>query len=127
VDHCKEGLDLGISIAQPLSDDEVTKQVTAFEETTLPKSLHGLLQRRDGAALLVKGLQNIYKPAVVTTDTYEQQVWQAVGNFYKNQFPPRTHEALGILAALYDHMLAYEIESGKRCGKGMPLVWMADC
>ena len=77
--------------------------------------------------MLISKLKEVFTPESVAADTNEQRTWQAVGNFYKNQYPPRVHEALGIFAGLYDHMLVSEANTGIRAHKGMPLVWMSDC
>ena len=102
---------MSIVVVTPLSPEQTVKAIKDFEQT-LPIELHGLLDKRDGAALLVDKLKQVFTPESVATDTCEQKIWQAVGNFYKNQLPPRLHEALALFAALYDHMLRYQITSG---------------
>lgn len=91
----------------------------------LPPTLLTLVERRDGAALLVEKLPKTFPPERIATATNEQRAWELVGLFYLTQ--GRFHEALSIFATLYDHVLAAQAESGKWAHKGMALVWMSDC
>jgi len=91
----------------------------------LPSKLLPLLERRDGAALLLEELPKAFPPEIVASPTTEQRAWELAGLHYRNQ--QRFHEALSIFSGLYDHMLVAQEETGKRAHKGMPLVWMSDC
>jgi hypothetical protein len=94
-------------------------------EADLPGELHGLLSKREGAALLVQQLPKVYSATSFHQDSPEQRVWERVGLFYLKQ--NRFSEALPIYAALYEQMLIFQEKTKSRCHKGMPLVWMSDC
>lgn len=94
-------------------------------ERILPDQLQGFLAVRDGAALFVRRLPEAFPAPGFAASLEQQRAWERVGLFYLQQ--GRYHEALPIFAALYDHMLAAQEETGNRCHKGMPLVWMSDC
>jgi hypothetical protein len=75
---------------------------------------------------LAQQLPKLFSPSSVHEGgSPAQAVWEKIGLFYlqQNRFP----EALSIYGALYDQMLAVQQQSGSRCHKGMPLVWMSDC
>lgn len=91
----------------------------------LPKDLLPLLNRRDGAALLLEKLPQTFSPEAVATLTDEQRAWELTGLYYKNQ--GRFHEALPIFTALYGHMLIAQERTSKRSHKGTPLCWISDC
>ncbi len=93
-------------------------------EEKLPTDLLPLLDRRDGAALLVKKLPETFSPKSIATITDEQRAWELVGFSYLSK--ERFYEALSIFATLYDHMLIAQ-ETGGWAHKGMPLVWISDC
>jgi hypothetical protein len=105
-------------------NDEQVKQIAALEQT-LPKELHGLLANREGASIFLEVLRKYFRPSVVAMPGPEQRAWEQVGNFYRGQ--GRLYEAIAVYGALYNHMLLSQVESGKRCHKGMPVVWMSDC
>lgn len=91
----------------------------------LPSDLLPLLDRRDGAALLLERLPQVFSPEAVATPSSEQRAWELAGLYYKNQ--GRFHEALPLFTSLYNHMLAAQEQSSRRSHKGMPLCWMSDC
>ena len=107
-----------------MSDEQVAQYINQFEQG-LPTGLHGLLARRDGATLLAEALKKTFTPAAVAAPSNEQQAWERLGQFYTSL--GRYHEALGIYAALYDHMCVSQQPKGVRSSKGMPLIWMSDC
>jgi hypothetical protein len=94
-------------------------------EKGLPVEIHGLLAKREGAALLAQELPKFLLPSSVSSPTPQQGAWEQVGLFYLQQ--GRWYEAILIFAALYDQMLAAQEETSIRFHKGMPLVWMSDC
>ena len=48
-----------------------------------------------------------------------------VGAFYRgNNFP---FDAIAIYRSMYMHFLKYQVRTGRRVNKGMPLVWIAEC
>ena len=94
-------------------------------EKLLPKGLRGVLARREGASIFVKRLPKVFAPKAIASPSSEQQAWEQVGGFYLGL--RRFYEAAAIYAALYDHMLLAQDETGERCHKGMPLVWISEC
>lgn len=94
-------------------------------EQKLPRDLFDLLDRTNGAAELAQELPRRFQPREVTTPTDRQRAWELAGFHYI--FKQRYYDAIPILAALYDHMLSAQEESGQRVHKGMPLVWLRDC
>jgi hypothetical protein len=111
---------MAITTVNPL--DDVIRQI----EEALPRELHGLLKRREGAALLVQQLPEAFSLASISkASSPAQVVWEKVGLFYLQQ--SRFPEALSIYLALYDAMLAFQESEHTRCHKGMPLVWMSEC
>jgi hypothetical protein len=106
-----------MEVPQPLSLLVELKQ-------KLPSELHDLLDRRDGAALLLRELPKAFPPEKIAGPGLEQRAWELAGLYYRNQ--RQVHQALSIFAALYDHMLAAQEITSQRVHKGMPLVWMSD-
>ena len=94
-------------------------------EKDLPVELRGLLNKQEGAALLVRRLPQVFSPSSVQQDWKEQRAWDSLGFFYFQQ--NRFFEALPIFAALYDQMLSFQEQTEQRCHKGLPLVRMSDC
>ena len=73
---------------------------------------------------MLEEFPNRFSPQeVVDPKGFGQLLWQHTALFYRDM--DRYHEALGLLWALYQHMLAAQ-EGGRRVHKGMPLVWMSD-
>jgi hypothetical protein len=91
----------------------------------LPTQLYSLLDRRDGAAVLVRELPNAFEPSSIMDGKENQTAWSLVGLFYMTL--QRYHEALPIFSELYDHMLLAEEQNNQRFHKGTPLVRMSDC
>jgi hypothetical protein len=106
---------------QPTTEPTWRKEL----EEKLPGELLPLLQQRDGAAILLKKLPEIFPPESVTSATDEQRAWELTGLYYLSH--RRFYEALPIFAALYDHMLAAQENNGERIHKGMPLIWISEC
>lgn len=94
-------------------------------EKDLPVGVRGLMEKREGAALLVRELPKFLASSTVADSSPEQAVWEQVGLFYVQQ--NRWYEAILIFAALYEQMLRAQKQTGDRCHKGMPLIWMSDC
>ena len=104
---------------------EGTQQNPLFAELNeLDAEVLPLLERRDGAAVLLLDLPRRIPPADVAQAGNRQRVWELVGIFYMGD--GRFHEALAIFWALYQQMLVAQC-TGSRVHKGMPLVWMSDC
>jgi len=107
-----------------MSPTEPDKVKVALEKK-LPRDLFDLLDKRDGAARLASELPKKFDPESISTKTDEQRVWELCGVFYKMQ--GRFFEAIPIFSMLYDHMIAFQMRTGKHVHKGMPLVWLSDC
>ena len=73
----------------------------------------------------VKRLPKIFAPEAVASPSAEQRAWEQIGGFYLGL--GRFYEAEAVYAGLYDHMLLAQEQTGKRCHKGMPLVWISEC
>lgn len=108
-----------ISSENPALDEIAWELRQKLEPALLP-----LLDKRDGAARLAQTLPDIYSPEKIVNGTNECRAWELAGLYYLNR--RRSHEALPIFAALYDHMLLGQ-GNGKRIHKGMPLVWICEC
>src|SRR5262249_6439332 len=54
-----------------------------------------------------------------------QRAWELCGLYFLNL--SRINDALALFERLYLHMLEWQDDTGKRCHKGMPLVWIAEC
>ena len=97
-------------------------------ENSLPEGLHGQLARREGAAMLARELPKVFSPLSLSDEnSAETQAWVAIAQFYYFNPQNRLAEALAIFAALYDQMLVFQQQTGQRCHKGLPLVWISDC
>ena len=105
-----------------MSYDSVSSLIAEVER--LDAEVAPVLERRDGAAVLLKWLPEKFTPVEISQPGDHQRVWELVGCFYMNT--GRQHEALAVFWALYQHMLSAQ-NSGTRVHKGMPLVWMSDC
>jgi hypothetical protein len=83
------------------------------------------LESPDGEAKLITELprQISAKEAIECPD--QHRVWELCGLYYRNL--GRFHGALAVFHSLYDHMLRFQAESGRRTHKGMPLCWASDC
>jgi len=91
----------------------------------VPKDLQIQLQRRDGAAQLVRELPKVISPdEAVKSSSDLQRAWELCGLYFMNH--QRFHEALAVFYSLYDQMLAYQVITKKYVHKGMPLVWISD-
>jgi len=90
----------------------------------VPPQVVAKLIRRDGAAHLVGLLPKIV-PLKDVAKPEGEGVWQYCGYFYYNL--QRYHEALGVFSAMYDQMLAYQLETKTHIHKGMPLVRISEC
>jgi hypothetical protein len=110
-----------------MTDNEKPKTIA----DVIPKNLIGILKHRDGAAKLLKRLPRRYDPQAVAKTTLKEgpgsphNVWESCGCIYKDN--ERYHEAIAILESLYEHLLLYQVNSGKRTHKGAPLVWLSEC
>lgn len=115
-----------------LSDfPDLEKEIKWINSDLIP-----LLDKRDGAPLLIKKLSEAYSPEQIcvpyTQETLEQKsdvgapqrLWECVGHFYR--FQSRFYEALSIFTALYDHMLSAQFKKNTWVHKGMPLVWISE-
>jgi hypothetical protein len=101
--------------------------MTLEEEIKLkvPNNLKSLLEQRDGGALLAAELPRTVTPAQASDLNSDlQRAWELCGLYFADQ--RRLYEAQAIFHGLYDHMLAYQEETGQRVHKGMPLVWISD-
>jgi len=105
-------------------DIEQLKATLKLKER-LPESLYPLLDRRDGATEFARELPKNFDPTSIMDGLPGQDTWTSVAAFYRAQ--GRTHEALLIYYALYDHMLVAEEQTRKRFHKGTPLVYLSDC
>ena len=98
-------------------EDEITLKV--------PANLALLLEQRDGAALLTAQLPKTITPEIASDPNADlQRAWELCGLYFaqKNRF----YDAQAIFHGLYDHMLAYQEQTGQRVHKGMPLIWISD-
>ena len=93
-------------------------------ESDVPPEVASKLVRRDGAAQLVGLLPKIV-PLTDVARPEGEGVWQYCGYFYFHL--QRYHEALGVFSAMYDQMLAYQLQTKTRIHKGMPLVRISEC
>ncbi len=109
---------LGSAMAEP--QDESLQEI----DRVVPADLRGLLNRRDGAGLLVEQLPRAFPVASHPTRA-SQRAWELCGLHFFNQ--SRFHESLPIFQALYDSLTAYQVERRTRIHKGMPLVWISEC
>jgi hypothetical protein len=109
---------LGSAMAEP--QDEFLQEI----ERVVPADLRPLLNRRDGAGLLVEQLPRAF-PVQSLTNEPSQRAWELCGLHFFNQ--GRFHEALPVFQALYDRLITYQEETATRVHKGMPLVWISDC
>ncbi len=91
----------------------------------VPPDLKSLLNKLNGAALLVKKLPLTYKPETIASANNNQRVWELIGLFYFNN--KRYWESLSIFSSLYNHMLKAQLYKNEWIHKGMPLVWIRDC
>lgn len=101
--------------------------MTLEEEIKLkvPEHLTALLEQRDGGALLAAQLPKAITPAQASDLESElQHAWQLCGLYFSER--NRLYDAQAIFHSLYDHMLAYQKETGKRVHKGMPLILISD-
>jgi hypothetical protein len=85
-----------------------------------------LLDNPGGAVILADKLPSAFPAERVSEDgTIERQVWEWIGLYYRTQ--NRWYDAIAIYSVMYRHFSQYQIDTGKRTHKGMPLVWIADC
>jgi hypothetical protein len=52
-------------------------------EKDLPVGVRGLMEKREGAALLVRELPKFLAPSTVADSSPEQAVWEQVGLFFR--------------------------------------------
>jgi hypothetical protein len=90
----------------------------------IPETLWPTIDRRDGASQLVKILKEMYPPEKIAHAGYEQQAWEYIGLYYRDV--GLLYQAIIVINALYEHMLAYQQQTKSRIHKGMPLVWLRD-
>jgi hypothetical protein len=93
-------------------------------EEALPQ-VRGLLEKQEGAALLVQQLPQAFARSSMREGDPAVRAWNIIGWIYFQQ--ERFPEALSIHLALYDAMLAFQERANTRCHKGMPLIWASDC
>lgn len=90
----------------------------------IPEEFWPLLEQRDGAPKLVAKLKEMHLPKTVACPGSEQRTWECIALFYRDT--GRLHQAIQIISALYEQMIAYQIEADTETHKGMPLVWLRD-
>jgi hypothetical protein len=99
-------------------------------EQVIPDDLVALIQQRDGAARLLKVLPQRFSCADVADTTLRpgpgsaHNAWESCGYTYLAS--GRVHEAIAVFQGLYDHLLTYQEQTGKRAHKGSPLVFLSD-
>jgi hypothetical protein len=124
---CSKKLPMTISeylIAEGYQSTPGLQEWIAKVEKEVPIEVQAQLVRRDGAAQLVERLPKIIPLSDVARPEGEG-VWQHCGYFYFHL--RRYNEALGVFSAMYDQMLAYQLQMKHRIHKGMPLVRMSEC
>lgn len=99
-------------------------------EGQLPKDIFELLEKRDGAALLLERLPQTWSPKEVAPPAGEPKtvplrLWELIGLTFKDKGRP--FEALAVFTSLYQHMLRAQTENNYRTHKGMPLLWISEC
>ena len=110
-------------IVEPTQDDQ--------GEKVIPDDLVALIKQRDGAARLLKVLPQRFSCAEVADTTLRpgpgsaHNCWESCG--YSYLASGRPHEAIAVFQGLYDHLLNYQAQTGKRAHKGSPLVFLSDC
>ena len=95
-----------------------------FLASEVPKDFWSLLEQRDGAPKLIARLKEAYPLQRVAKPGAEQRASECTALFHRDT--NRLHQAIQIMAALYEQLLAYQIEADERIHKGMPLVWLRD-
>lgn len=98
-------------------------------EKLLPKDIFELLDKRDGAALLLERLPQTWTPKEVAPPAGEPKtvplrLWELIGLTFNNNGRP--FEALAVFNTLYQHMLRAQTEHNYRTHKGMPLLWISE-
>lgn len=100
-------------------------------ESVIPSDLIALIQQRDGAAKLLKALPQRFSCVEVANTTLRpgpgsaHNAWETCGYTYLGN--GRVHEAIAVFQGLYNHLLTYQEQTGKRAHKGSPLVFLSDC
>jgi hypothetical protein len=91
-----------------------------------PKEWMHLLDNPAGAAVLAQKIPAAYSANMVCQEGNEaRQIWELIGLYYRSR--GRWYDAIVIYNSMYNHLCRYQIESGTRVHKGLPLVWIADC
>lgn len=90
----------------------------------IPKEFWPVLEQRDGAPRAVTKLREAYSPKTVAYPGPEQRAWECIALFYRDS--RRLHQAIQVVSALYERMIAHQIEADTQTHKGMPLVWLRD-
>jgi hypothetical protein len=112
------------STSHPSSLDKQLEELDIAFEGKVNLELRQDLLNKDGAAILLEKLPQIFPPNTIRVEN-DIRVWEYVGNFYR--LTQRFHEALSIYSALYDHMLIAQDTHHERIHKGTPLCWISDC
>ncbi|MCL5278491.1 MAG: restriction endonuclease [Planctomycetes bacterium] len=90
----------------------------------IPQELWPLLDQRDGAPKTIAKLKEMYSLASVAHASPEQRAWECTALFYRDT--GRFHQAIQVISALYEQLIAYQIGSDSQVHKGMSLVWLRD-
>jgi hypothetical protein len=107
------------------TEQEEPQWFVKLQELAKPEWLE-LFQNPEGGALLSNLLPAELPPDRVSVrGSNEYKVWELIGLYFRSR--QRWHDAIAIYMAMYYHFIKYQLESGNRVHKGMPLVWIADC
>lgn len=90
----------------------------------IPEELHDIISLRDGASKLANLLKEKYSPEAIAIPGKEQRAWECIGLYYRDS--GLLYQAITVMNSLYEHMLQYQINTGHRIHKAMPLVWLRD-
>lgn len=86
----------------------------------------GLLEDRSGAWKLATELPESLPAEKVALDgSLEREIWEVIA--YSYLVSQRWYDAIALYTSMYNHFLRYQVATGSRVHKGMPLVWLAEC
>jgi hypothetical protein len=90
----------------------------------VPRNIIENTLKPDGYTYVLEFLKHEFPPLTVYQSSPEQRIWELIGLAYINKHAFR--ETALVFKLLYDQMMKYQLDSGNRCHKGMPLCFLSD-
>ncbi len=115
---------------------KIPENIKQFIDTSIPVNFHHIIYKiddddwnylidSDGIQKIISSLKNKYKIEDTVSNDEIKYKWVGVSLFYRYYFN-QYHNAIAVLASLYNLMIEYQIENKKWIHKGLPLVFIRD-